>query len=106
MGEQKDITKYITVSRRLVLLVVCLLTGLQTARAQFSFHDEPALQVINDIEQSTPFHFLYRDALLADISLSFSADSNTLFRKLRTALRFHRLDLNIDRSRHQVIISG
>lgn len=62
------------------------------------------MHIIEDLEQQTPFHFLYRDALIADISLSFAADSNTLFKKLRTALRFHQLDLKVDSSQSQAII--
>src|SRR5699024_6732328 len=73
-------------------------------QAQFRYQNKPALQVIDHIEQQTPYRFLYRDALLSDISLSFSADREQLFNKFQTALRFHKLDLKVDSRRHQVII--
>lgn len=104
MEKQIYFASFIISIRKLALLAFCFLGCVQTAHAQFNYQNKPALQIIVDIEQRTSFHFLYRDALLADLSLSFSADSISLFNKLRTVLRFHRLDLKVDRSRNQAII--
>src|SRR5699024_1585690 len=91
-------------SRKFILLGLLVLGLSEAVQAQFKYKNEQALQIIDDIEHQTSFHFLYRDALLADVTLSFSAGNSNLFHKLQEALRFHQLDIDIDSSRHQVII--
>ena len=87
------------------LLPILFLFGfISLGHAQFRYNKTPALQIIDHIEQKTPFRFLYRDALLADVSLSFRANNQNLFNKFRAALRFHKLDLKVDSTRNQAII--
>ena len=72
--------------------------------AQYQYNNKPVLQIINNIEQETAFRFLYRDALLSDIKLSFNASKANLFSEFRTALTPHQLSLDVDSTRKQVII--
>lgn len=77
---------------------------LQNAKAQFHYQNERARTIIHDIEEQTPFRFLYRDALIANIRLSFTAHDSTLFSKFRQTLRPYNLSINIDSTRNQAII--
>lgn len=82
-----------------------LLLGIvEMAAAQFQYRDIPLIKVIEDIEQQTPFRFLYRGALVSDIKLNFSADSHNLFSRFRKALKPQKLDVQVDSSRNQAII--
>ena len=76
----------------------------QLARAQYQYDDKPLLQIISNIEQQTAFRFLYRDALVSDIELSFNASEANLFSAFRTALAAHQLSLDVDSTRSQAII--
>ena len=90
--------------KKILLLAFLLLGAVAAGHAQFQYRQQPALEIITDIEDRTSFRFLYRDALLSDTRLSFSATNNNLFTKLRTALRFQELNLSVDSLRKQVII--
>lgn len=72
--------------------------------AQYQYNNEPSLQIIKNIEQQTAFRFLYRDALLSNIRLSFNASETNLFSEFRTALASYQLSLDVDSTRKQAII--
>lgn len=57
----------------LILLLVGNVVG-----QQFSYENRSVLSVIDDIEEKTDYRFLYREALVADIFISFHADENSL----------------------------
>ena len=90
--------------KKVLLLAFFLLGMISLVHAQFQYQQQSTLDVITDIEERTSFRFLYRDALVSDTQLSFSATDHDLFKKLRTALRFHNLNLSVDSLRNQVII--
>lgn len=90
--------------KRAFLFGVLFWGFVQLSNAQFQYRDDPVLQIIDDIQKQTPFRFLYRDALVSDIKLSFSSDSENLFADFRTALNPYELDLQIDSTRQQAII--
>jgi len=74
------------------------------ALGQFHYQNTPLSAIISDIEEQTSFRFLYRDALIADIRLTFSADSDALFAKFRNELNRQQLALDIDSTRNKAII--
>jgi len=74
------------------------------ALGQHRYQDVPLNKIIRNIEHQTTFQFLYRDALISDIKLSFSSTDTQLWDKLRSKLKVHNLDLKIDSTRGQVII--
>ena len=91
---------------RYLLLLGLLLLGLaDIGRAQFQYRNANLLQIIDEIEQQTEYRFLYRDALVSDISISLSASEEAeLFNNFRAALAPFNLTLKVDSSRKQAII--
>jgi len=86
----------------MVLMLLCLSTG--KAWAQFAYTDEPFINVIDDIQERTPFRFLYREAMISDISVTLTAESQDLFSKLTSSLQFEAVALKVDSARKQVIV--
>lgn len=72
--------------------------------AQYNYRNEPVLQVIQDIKRQTSYRFLYRDALVAGIRLTFSSDEDHIWDNFGRALRTHDLNLKVDTSRRQAVI--
>lgn len=94
----------VSLSKRILIFGILFLSFEKMATAQFQYRDAPLLRIIEDIEQQTPFRFLYREALLSDIRLTFSANSSHLFSEFRNVLNNQKLDLKIDSTRSQAII--
>jgi hypothetical protein len=69
-----------------------------------TFHDAPIREVIGAIEASTPYRFLYRDALIAGKTVSVDAEQDALLEGLEASLARHGLRLEVDSSRSQVFI--
>lgn len=88
-----------------VLILSILLLGCTTlAAGQFQYQNTPVSAIISDIEEQTSFRFLYREALIADIALTFSADSDALFAEFRNELNTRQLSLDVDSTRNKAII--
>lgn len=83
----------------LILLLVGNVVG-----QQFSYENRSVLSVIDDIEEKTDYRFLYREALVADIFISFHADENSLFDLFSSAISKNQLGLKIDNDRNQALI--
>ncbi len=65
----------------------------------------PIRQVIGEIQASSPYRFLYRDALITGKTVSFEAPADGLIAALDKALRLHKLRLQVDEARHQIVLS-
>jgi len=83
----------------LVLLLIGELYG-----QQFSYENTSLLRIIDDIEEKTSYRFLYREALIADIKLTFDADRGSLFDKFSSAIKANQLGLKVDEDRNQGLI--
>ncbi len=83
----------------LVLLLVGNVVG-----QQFSYENTSILTVIDDIEEKTSYRFLYREALIADVKVSFNADEYSLFNLFSAAISSAQLGLKIDEERNQALI--
>lgn len=94
----------IAFGRKALIVGIILLGFTELASAQFQYRNTTLLQIIEDIEQQTDFRFLYREALVTDINLSFSASSENLFSRFRNVLHPQKLNLQIDSTRNQAII--
>lgn len=70
----------------------------------FSYQEEPLLSIISDIEQKTPYRFLYREALISHVKLTFSANGSSLMGDLATNLRKVNIGLKVDDTRSQALI--
>lgn len=92
--------------RGLVLLLFFAFLWPQTrASAQVvSFSGSEVTAVIQEIEDATPYRFLYRDALVSGIRVTFDAERKNLLSGLSDALRDHDLRLQVAPDRKMVFI--
>ena len=83
-----------------------LLLGARPAVGQdrLAYTDAPIREVIQAIEAQTPYRFLYRDALVTGKTVSFETDTARVLEAFARALQRHRLTLQVDPSRHQVLL--
>ncbi|MGD8427923.1 MAG: TonB-dependent receptor [Balneolaceae bacterium] len=98
MGNKKLISKAIS------LLAFIVFGCFRLAFGQYEYRNAPLSKVINNIEETTSFQFLYRDALISDIRLNFSAAEGQLWKNFRQALSARNLSVKIDSTRKQVLI--
>ncbi len=95
---------------RYILIFLAFITAFSfsnTAAAQDRqvYEDISIRQVIDEIQESSPYRFLYRDALITGKTVSFEAPADGLITALSEALRPHRLRLQVDETRHQIVLS-
>ncbi len=84
-------------------LILLLCTG-QQVHAQYQFSQTPLLQIIHTLEQEEDYRFLYREAQVIDITLSFEASSANFIEQLERQLSPHKLAVNADTSRKQIVL--
>ena len=92
----------------LILLAFCTTVSLlnETVAQDRRVYDAvPIRQVIDEIQDSSPYRFLYRDALVTGKTVSFEAPAEGMIAALSDALRPHRLQLQVDETRHQIVLS-
>ncbi|MBO6795166.1 MAG: TonB-dependent receptor [Balneolaceae bacterium] len=70
----------------------------------YSYQNKALLEIIRDIESHTEYRFLYREALIADIRISFDADPSDLFEILEQTIQSSGLGLKVNDNRNQAII--
>ncbi len=89
-----------------ILGMLLVLLGLCTGKAlgQYSYTNESLLNVVEDIQERTEYRFLYREAMISDVNVSFNANRENLLNELATSLRFEPIALEIDTVRKQVVI--
>lgn len=89
-----------------LLLVLCLaLTQKASAQSRHVYNDVAIRAVINDIQSTSAYRFLYRDALISGKTISFEASSDELLDAFDIALQAQALDLQIDEERHQILLT-
>ncbi|MDX1618837.1 MAG: carboxypeptidase-like regulatory domain-containing protein, partial [Balneolaceae bacterium] len=77
----------------------------QTLYGQSSYSNVPLIQIINDIENSTSYRFLYREALISNLRLTVDAGgSPDLFENLQSRLARHQIAMRVDSTRKQIVI--
>lgn len=76
-----------------------------SAQQRHIYQDATVRQVITDIQATSAYRFLYRDALISGKTISFNASTTDLIPALDQALQQHGLDLQIDESRQQILLT-
>lgn len=71
---------------------------------RFRYADAPLRSVIEDVEARTPYRFLYRDALIAGVAVTFDAGPGEVGAALQLALRGSGVEARVDAERHQILI--
>ena len=74
------------------------------ALATLVFSDRPVVDVIREIERSTPWRFLYRDALVTGRRVSLATTRERLAEDLSVALGAVGLALSADAERQQILL--
>ena len=72
----------------------------------FVYTNQPLKEVIVDIEARAGYRFLYRDALISDKNISLDAQADSLIPTLQRSLKTHSLDLKVDYSHKQILLSA
>ncbi|GAB5408600.1 MAG: hypothetical protein BalsKO_09650 [Balneolaceae bacterium] len=91
--------------RILYVLLAYLILSQASASAQlFSYSDEPLLSVIADIEEQTPYRFLYREALISDVKITLTANRSSIINELTGNLRSRNIGLKVDENRFQALV--
>lgn len=88
-----------------LFLIIIIFSNPERAQSQFSFENRPAIDVLNDIQEKSDYRFLYRESLLSDFYLTFSATSSDLISHLESELENHGLRLIQDQTGIQFIIT-
>jgi hypothetical protein len=86
-------------------LILLFLSHPESAKSQFSYDNRPLIDILNDIQDRTEYRFLYRESLLAELKLSFTATSSDVIEHLKNEMGNHRLRLVQDRTGVQFIIT-
>lgn len=73
--------------------------------ANFTFSDTPLKAAFEEIQEETGYFFLFRESLVADISVTFESTEEAIFDDLESLLRNYNLSVLVDHSRQQVIIT-
>ncbi|MFK7847529.1 MAG: carboxypeptidase-like regulatory domain-containing protein, partial [Rhodothermales bacterium] len=91
----------------LFLFSFCPLTILNAwGQDHFVYTNQPLKEVIVDIEARAGYRFLYRDALISDKNISLDAQADSLIPTLQRSLKTHSLDLKVDYSHKQILLSA
>jgi len=91
-------------SSAIILLIFIPFLLPSTAFSQFIYEDEPAIFVLTDIQEKSGYRFLYRESLLADLSITIDADRNSLIDEVRKSLRKKQLRLIPDATGDRFIV--
>ncbi len=70
----------------------------------YSYQNKALLEIIRDIESNTEYRFLYREALVANITLTFDAEPSELFEILEQSMLTFGLGLKVNSDRNQAIV--
>jgi len=97
-------TKPSHLSSILWVLLLLFLGDVKDIQAQFKFSNTPATEVIRLTERQTPYRFLYRDALIAGVRLTFESDSQNFLQELTHAFAVHGITLRADSIRYQIFL--
>lgn len=93
---------------KILTVLICAVTAgfftSATAQAQINFQEKPLLQIIKELESNTDYRFLYREAQLTGIHLSFTAGKQDFPDSLRTHLLPHNISVEADTIRKQIVL--
>ncbi|MDR8390888.1 TonB-dependent receptor [Aliifodinibius sp. S!AR15-10] len=71
---------------------------------QFSYNNAPLIEIINDLQNQTPYRFLYREAHINQVNLSFKSTEDDLLSSMRPLLEHQKIAMRVDTARKQVIL--
>lgn len=86
------------------LASILLWANAHVAYSQHSYSNTPLIDIINDIEKTTSYKFLYREALVSNLQLTMTSEPNALLDSLQSELKRHRISMRVDSARKQVVI--
>lgn len=72
--------------------------------ANFAFQNTLLKEVITNIQERTPYYFLYRESQIAGIRITLESTEEEILTDLLRELAPHQLSLQVDESRRQVVL--
>ena len=75
------------------------------AYADVAFEDKPLKEVLHQLQDETPYFFLYRESLIADIRVTLFSSEEKMLDDLKSVLREHDISLLMDSERNQVFLT-
>ncbi|PKD43991.1 hypothetical protein CWD77_00500 [Rhodohalobacter barkolensis] len=95
-----------SVGRCFFIAVFLLMIQSEFAKASdFSFSNTPLKKVIQTVQNETGYFFLYRESLIADVTVTLESDVESIFEDLNSALARTEISLLTDHDRKQVLIT-
>lgn len=88
----------------LLAAILWIALSAQYALAQFTYTNEPLINIIEDVQQKTPYRFLYREALIYGLKLSFTSTRENVLQRLKSELQFKNIRVDIDSTRKQAVL--
>jgi hypothetical protein len=73
--------------------------------SSLSFQNTPLKEVIQEIQNTTPYFFLYRESQIAGIRITLESTQDKIIQDLQVALAGFNIELGVDRDRFQVILT-
>lgn len=98
-------TILLRLAQSLFCFVLILLVSDSAVFSQdFNFENEPLIEIFNQIEEETKYSFLYREALVSGLNLTFATSGETLVPDLTEALLSVDLTVRVDSVGHQLMV--
>ena len=93
-------------TRRITFFTFFLMitAGGLSAQNKFDYSNQPVRKIFEDIQEKTPWRFLYRESLISDIRLSISSNEDELFQRMDILLNEYGLRLDVDAERFRVLL--
>lgn len=88
----------------LLAAILWIALSAQYALAQFTYTNEPLINIIEDVQKKTPYRFLYREALIYGLKLSFTSTQENVLQRLKSELQFKNIRVDIDSTRKQAVL--
>ena len=88
-----------------LIFALLLLSMPVGASANYSFNNTPLKEVIEQVQEETDYYFLYRESLIADVTVTLESGDSEIFDTLKEYFQNTGLRLTVDHSRRQVLIT-
>ena len=73
--------------------------------SDITFQNTPLKEVIQQIQNRTPYFFLYRESQIAGIRITLESTDDKIINDLRSILTGYQIDLTVDHARYQVLLT-
>jgi len=87
-----------------LFLLLFIAGNADSVKAQYSYSNKSAVYILQDLQQKTPYRFLYREALLTNITLDLRGNSEQVIQEMQDQLKNYAIEVDIDPVRKQIVL--